>query len=179
MYTTHRTVGSRNKSQNFAHNVASARKSGQSPKFALNLCRGRTHPNFKKNLSKLWPVPRLGRRRRRRIADRPLVPTAIPSMLHFSRVSKDNEHAMHLHCVVSGSSMLTGNAGDVPQLPVGQGPPPPPPPGTGTTSARRLAALHRARDYLLTYLLLGPAHTKPRLPPPLQTQKGSRGIFCL
>ena len=31
-----------NKSKNFAHNVASARKSGQSPKFALNLCRGRT-----------------------------------------------------------------------------------------------------------------------------------------
>lgn len=56
--------GSRNKSQNFAHNVASARKSGQSPKFALNLCRGRTHPNFKKNLSKLWPVPNNGAPRR-------------------------------------------------------------------------------------------------------------------
>ena len=93
----------------------------------------------------------LGRRRRRRIIDRPLVPTTMPSMLHLSRVPEDNEHAMQLHRVASGSSKLTGNAGDIPQLPVVQGPPPPP--GPGTTSARRLAALHRASragTYLLT-----------------------------
>ena len=40
----------------------------------------------------------------------------------------------------------------VPQLPVVQGPPPPP--GPGTTSARRLAALHRAARDLFTYLSL-------------------------
>ena len=66
----------------------------------------------------------LGRRRRRRIVDRPLVPTTMPSMLHLSRVPEDNEHAMHLHRVASGSSKLTGNAGDVPQLPAVQAPPP-------------------------------------------------------
>ena len=59
---------------------------------------------------------------------------------------------MHLHRVASGSSKLTGNAGDVPQLPAVQGPPPPP--GPGTTSARRLAALHRARDLTYFYYLL-------------------------
>ena len=75
----------------------------------------------------------------------------MPSMLHSSGWPEDNEHAMHLHRVASGSLKLTGNAGDVPQLPVVQGPPPPPPPGPGTTSAR-LATLHRAaRDYYYTY----------------------------
>ena len=103
----------------------------------------------------------LGRRRRRRIADRPLVPTTMPSMLHFSRVSKDNEHAMHLHRVAPGSSKLTGNAGDVLQLPAVQAPPPPGP-GT-TTSARRLAALHRAaREYIY---ITGPCYNNLNVRP--------------
>jgi hypothetical protein len=105
------------------------------------------------------------------------VPTTMPSMLHLSRVPEDNEHAMQLHRVASGSSKLTGNAGDIPQLPVVQGPPPPP--GPGTTSARRLAALHRAaRDYLLTtyYLLvnLPNSRTTPSYLPP--SQMGSQRI---
>ena len=52
--------GSVSETRNFAHNVAFARKSGDGPKFALNFSRGRTRPNFRKNLSKLWPVPSCG-----------------------------------------------------------------------------------------------------------------------
>jgi hypothetical protein len=73
-------------------------------------------------------------------------------MLHLFRVPEDNEHAMHLHRVASGSSKLTGNAGDVP--------------GSCQPSRRlrRLARARRARGgsqrsivrgifYFLTYLL--------------------------
>ena len=58
----------------------------------------------------VFPDHLIGRRRRRRIIDRPLVPTTMPSMLHLSRVPEDNEHAMQLHRVASGSSKLTGKS---------------------------------------------------------------------
>ena len=82
----------------------------------------------------VFPDHLIGRRRRRRIIDRPLVPTTMPSMLHLSRVPEDNEHAMQLHRVASGSSKLTGNAGDIPQLPE-----------SSRGRLRRLARARRAR----------------------------------
>ena len=93
----------------------------------------------------------LGRRRRRRITDHssgpPLLSTTMPPP---SGLPEEYDHTMQLHSAATSSSHLTGNADDLPQLPVGQAPESP---GVGTSSARRLAALHRAaRDwYLLTY----------------------------
>ena len=87
----------------------------------------------------------------RRIASSSTPPrAAAPAEAIAAGARMRREHAMHLHRVAPGSSKLTGNAGDFPQLPGVQAPPPPGP-GT-TTSARRLAALHRAAR-VLTYLL--------------------------
>ena len=68
-----------------------------------------------------------------------------------SGLPEEYDHTMQLHSAATSSSHLTGNADDLPQLPVGQAPESP---GVGTSSARRLAALHRAArelTYLLTY----------------------------
>ena len=45
-------------SRNFAHIFSSARKAGDGPKFAHIFTHGRGRPNSRKNMSKLWPVPR-------------------------------------------------------------------------------------------------------------------------
>ena len=47
-------------SRNFAHIFSSARKAGDGPKFAANFIQRRGHPNFEKNVSKLWPGPTRG-----------------------------------------------------------------------------------------------------------------------
>ena len=50
-----RPVG--NESPKFAQTCFSGRKAGDGPKFAEIFSQRRGHPNFKKNLSKLWPGP--------------------------------------------------------------------------------------------------------------------------
>eukprot|EP00964_Phaeocystis_antarctica_P040759 scaffold23312_cov67-Phaeocystis_antarctica.AAC.7 len=50
-----RPVG--NESPKFAQTFFSGRKAGDGPKFAENFSQRRVHPNFEKNLSKLWPGP--------------------------------------------------------------------------------------------------------------------------
>jgi len=46
-----------NESPKFAQTFISGRKAGDGPKFAANFIQRRGHPNFEKNLSKLWPGP--------------------------------------------------------------------------------------------------------------------------
>ena len=46
-----------NESPNNAQTFVSGRKAGAWPKFAANFPQRRGHPNFEKNLSKLWPGP--------------------------------------------------------------------------------------------------------------------------
>ena len=45
------------KAPTFAQTFISGRKAGDGPKFAANFIQRRGHPNFEKNLSKLWPGP--------------------------------------------------------------------------------------------------------------------------
>ena len=53
-----------NESPKFAQTFISGRKAGDGPKFAANFFQRRAHPNFEKNLSKLWPWPTHAARRR-------------------------------------------------------------------------------------------------------------------